>query len=140
MKRSAAAVLIVVLACTLLCPFATAAEKAVKKGPMVAHNVFFSLKDSSPAARQALVDDCHKLLAPIPGMVFYAAGALAEDMKRDINDRDFDVCLTCIFKNKAALDAYAVAPPHLQFIEKHKASWKKVRVFDAYVAAAPKAD
>ncbi len=118
---------------------AVAAEKHAPQGPLVAHNVFFSLKDNSEAAQRAMIDDCHKLLSPIPGIVFYAAGTLS-DMKRDVNDRDFDVALHCVFHNQAALDAYLLAPKHLEFVAKHKPNWKKVRVFDSDVSRGAKAE
>ena len=54
-------------------------------------------------------------------------------MKRDVNDRDFDVALHLVFKSKAAHDQYAKAERHLKFIEENKATWKKVRVFDSYL-------
>jgi quinol monooxygenase YgiN len=141
MRSILSALVSLALVCVVTCPFAAAADKVAEKSPMVAHNVFFSLKDKSDAARKALVDDCHKLLAPAPGIVFYAAGTLADDMKemqREVNDRDFDVALHCVFKDKAALAAYMTAPKHLEFIKKHKDTWKKVRVFDSYVSGAPK--
>jgi hypothetical protein len=117
---------------------AQSAEKGAAKAPLVAHNVFFALNDNSQPAKKALVDDCHKLLSPLPGIVFYAAGTLS-DMKRDVNDRDFDVALHVVFKDQAALEAYLAAPPHLEFVKKHQANFKKIRVFDSDVRRAPKA-
>jgi hypothetical protein len=101
---------------------------------MFAHQVFFSLNDGGDAARTALVDGCHKYLAPIPGIVFYAAGTLAAEMRREVNDREFDVALHVVFTDRAAHDAYAVAPSHQEFIEKFQSNWKQVRVFDSHVA------
>ncbi len=114
---------------------AGAADSSEKGGPMIAHNVYFSLKDNSPEKVQQLVEDCHKYLAPLPGMVFYAAGTCSE-LDRPVNDRDYDVALHCVFKDRAALDAYLVAPKHLEFVERHKVNWKKVRVFDSAVSGA----
>jgi hypothetical protein len=130
-------VFLIGLACAAVMGLAVAADKPAPQGPLVAHNVFFSLKDNSEAAKKAMIDDCHKLLAPIPGTVFYAAGTLS-DMKRDVNDRDFDVALHCVFKSQVALDAYLVAPKHLEFVDKHRPNWKKVRVFDSDVSGAPR--
>lgn len=103
---------------------------------MLAHNVFFSLNDNSAAARQRLVDACHKYLTGHPGTVFYAAGILADAYARPVNVRDFDVGLHVIFADRAAHDAYQVAPRHLQFIEENKANWKQVRVFDNDASAS----
>src|SRR5262245_55591549 len=101
--------------------------------PMLAHNVFFSLHDSSAAARSRLVAACKKYLSGHPGTVFFAAGTLAEELSRSVNDRDFDVGLHIIFKNQKAHDDYQVAPLHDQFIRENQANWKKVRVFDSVV-------
>jgi Stress responsive A/B Barrel Domain len=101
--------------------------------PMVVHDVYFSLKDNSPPARKKLVEACKKYLAKHPGTVFFAAGTLAEELKREVNDRDFDVGLHIVFKNKAAHDKYQDAPLHKQFIDENKDNWKKVRVFDSLV-------
>lgn len=100
---------------------------------MLAHNVYFSLHDSSPEARRKLVDACHKYLADHPGTVFYACGTVA-DLDRDVNDRDWDVGLHIVFQDRAAHDQYQSAPLHLKFIEENKAAWKKVRVFDSDVS------
>jgi hypothetical protein len=102
-------------------------------GPMLAHNVFFSLKDPSPAAQEKLVAACKKYLSGHAGTVFFAAGTLAKDLARPVNDRDFDVALHVVFKDKAAHDQYQKAPAHLKFIKENQANWKKVRVFDSYV-------
>jgi hypothetical protein len=109
-----------------------AAEEA-RAAKMLAHNVYFSLNDASPAAKAKLVAACKKYLSDHPGTVFYAAGTLAEELNRPVNDRDFDVALHVIFKDKASQDAYQTAERHLKFIEENKDNWKKVRVFDSMV-------
>ena len=101
--------------------------------PMLAHNVFFSLKDDSSKARQTLVDGCKQYLSKHPGTVFFAAGVLAEDLQREVNDRDFDVALHVVFEDRAAHDKYQEADEHHKFIEEFKDNWEKVRVFDAVV-------
>jgi hypothetical protein len=105
----------------------------IKGGKMLAHNVFFSLNDASPAAKAKLVAACKKWLSGHPGTVFFAAGTLAEECNRPVNDRDFDVALHVIFKDKAAHDVYQTAERHLKFIDENQANWKKVRVFDSLV-------
>lgn len=103
---------------------------------MIAHSVYFSLHDNDAAAVAAMVNDCHTYLAHLPGVVFYAAGTCS-DVARPVSDRDYDVALHVILEDRAALDAYSVAPRHLEFIEKHRSNWKALRVFDSCVAAAP---
>jgi hypothetical protein len=114
--------------CSLLGAVVAAAAE-----PMVAHNVFFSLNDNSDAAKQKLVADCKKYLSGHPGTVSFAAGTMAKDLDRPVNDRDFDVSLHLLFKTKADQDAYQKAQAHLTFIAENQATWKKVRVFDSYV-------
>ena len=98
---------------------------------MLAHNVFFTLKDRSPAAQRCLVEACNKHLSKHPGTVFYACGTLEPELKRPVNDRDFDVALHVVFEDRAAHDRYQAAEPHEQFIKENKANWETVRVFDS---------
>ncbi len=100
---------------------------------MVAHNVFFTLKDRSDVAKTRLVEACRTHLKGHPGEVFFAAGVLAGDLKRDVNVTDFDVSLHVVFKTKEDQDRYQTAPRHLKFIEENRENWEKVRVFDSYV-------
>lgn len=100
---------------------------------MLAHNVFFALKDNSAAARQQLLAACKKYLADHPGTVFFSCGTLAEELHREVNDRDFDVGLHLVFQDQAAHDRYQDAPLHHQFVEENRANWKRVRVFDSVV-------
>ena len=108
---------------------AAGAGNQESSAPMVAHNVYFTLKDTSPEAQQKLVAACQKYLSNHPGTVLFAAGTLA-DLARPVNDRDWQVGLHVIFKDRAAHDAYQTAPLHLQFIAENKDNWDKVRVFD----------
>jgi hypothetical protein len=110
---------------------AGAAERSEEQ--MLAHNVYFSLKDNSPEAKKKLVDACKKYLAKHPGTVLFAAGTLCEELDRPVNDRDFDVALHVIFRTKADQDRYQEAPLHLQFIAENRDNWSKVRVFDSVV-------
>jgi len=103
---------------------------------MLAHNVYFALKDNAPAARQKLIAACKKYLSQHPGTVHFAVGVLAEALRRDVNDRDFDVGLHILFTDQAAHDRYQDAPAHHQFISENKENWKKVRVFDSVVEGA----
>jgi hypothetical protein len=100
-------------------------------GPMIVHNVFFTLKEGTAENRKKLVESCKKLLTKHEGEVFFAAGPIAEEFKAPVNDRDFDVCLTVVFKNKAAHDKYQPHERHQAFIKDNKASFKSVRVFDS---------
>ena len=104
-----------------------------KEGSLLSHDVYFSLKDNSPAAKKKLVDACMKYLSSHDGEVFFAAGTRDESFKRDVNDTQFDVMLLIVFKGIAAHDKYQDAKRHQQFIEENKGNWKTVRVFDSAV-------
>jgi Stress responsive A/B Barrel Domain len=121
--------ILLMLALTL-CPVLTPAQDAKTA---LSHDVFFSLNDASPAARDALVAACKKYLTGHEGVVAFSAGVLAAELNRDVNDRDFDVALHMVFDGKASHDKYQDAPRHKQFIEENQKNWKKVRVFDSLV-------
>jgi len=107
---------------------------------MLAHDVFFSLKDNAPEARTKLIAGCKKYLAGHAGTVWFAAGPLAAEFQREVNDRDFDVALHVVFKDKAAHDVYQESERHEKFIEEFRDMWAKVRVFDSYVDVSDHAD
>jgi hypothetical protein len=123
MKLRTLPALVVLLACSL----PAAAE------PVLAHDVYFALNDASAEARAKLVAACKKYLTGHEGTVYFAAGTLASELTRPVNDRDFDVSLHLYFKDVAAHDKYQEAPRHKQFIEEQQKNWKKVRVFDSWV-------
>jgi hypothetical protein len=102
--------------------------------PLVAHMVYFTLKDPSAAAEQKLVADCRRYLAGIPGIVFFAVGTLIPDLARPVNVRDFHVGLHVVFESRQAHDAYQVDQRHQAFIAENKDTWQQVRVFDCAAA------
>ena len=101
---------------------------------MLGHMVYFTLKDRSPAAIEKMLTACRAYLTGHPGLVFFAVGTLVPDLKRPVNQLDFDIALQTVFESRAAHDAYQVHPRHLQFIDENKANWERVRVFDADVS------
>lgn len=101
---------------------------------MIGHMVYFTLKESSPANRQRLVDACRKYLTGHAGTAFFAAGTLAEDFTREVNDRSWDVALHLVFEDKASHDQYQDHPRHEVFIRENKESWKAVKVFDSIIS------
>ena len=115
-------------------PAVAVAADADAKEAKVAHNVYFSLNDISDAAKEKFVASCKKYLSGHPDTKFFAVGVMAKDMKRPVNDQEFDVSIHVVFTNKAAHDKYNVSEKHLKFIAENKASIKKVRVFDTYLA------
>ena len=100
------------------------------------HDVFFVLADDAPETQAKLIAACHKFLTGHPGTIWFSAGPRAKEMEGEVNDRDFDVALHLVFKNKAALDAYGKSERHDQFLAEAKSLWSKVRVFDSYATAS----
>ena len=100
----------------------------------LAHIVFFDLNDDSDAARQQLVESAQKYLSGHDGTVYFSVGIIGQGFDRPVNDHHFSVALHVVFENKAAHDVYQTHERHVAFIEENKASWKRVRVFDSYVA------
>jgi len=117
-----------------LAALAIAAEPPA--GAVLAHDVYFTLKDASPEARAALVAACRKYLSGHDGAVLFAAGTRAGEMQREVNDQGFDVSLHVYFKDEAAHEAYQEHARHKQFIAEMSGNWKTVRVFDSWVDLA----
>ena len=103
---------------------------------LLVHNVYFALNDPSPAAVESLVGACKKYLVKHPGVVYFAVGTLCRELRRPVNDLEFDVGLHVVFKDKASHDLYQEAATHKQFIEENRPNWKKVRVFDDVAESA----
>lgn len=100
---------------------------------MIVHNVYFSLKESTPENREQLAAGCKQYLSQHPGTVFYACGTVS-DLSGAVNDRDFDVGLHVVFEDRAAHDKYQVSADHLKFIAEFRPMFSKVRVFDCDAA------
>ena len=114
------------------CPPDTSSVVASERA--LAHMVYFTLKDSTAAHRQALIAGCHKYLEKHDGVIYFSVGELCPELNREVNVMDFDVALNVVFASKPAHDAYQKHPEHLKFIEEHKPTWAKVRVFDSYLS------
>ncbi|MFO0968618.1 MAG: Dabb family protein [Gemmataceae bacterium] len=113
-------------------PVSEAGEKKTHAAK-IGHMVYFTLKDNSAAEKGKLVDACKKYLTKHHGEVYFAAGVLAEDLKREVNVRDWDVALHIVFADMKSHDAYQTADRHKQFITENKDNWKQVRVFDSVI-------
>lgn len=103
---------------------------------VLAHDLFFQLKDNSPEAREKLIEACKKYLSQHPGLIYFAVGT-PSDIKGLFNVTDYDVALHMAFEDKAALSAYAKTSEHQQFIAEMTANMKGLRIFDSFVEVAP---
>ena len=95
-------------------------------GPAVGHMVFFELKEGTKEAKEKLVAACKEHLSGHEGTLYFSAGTIAEDLRRDVNDLDFHVALHLVFDSKQAHDRYQDHPRHKKFIEESKDGWKRV--------------
>ena len=124
-------------ACALFfATFLSPSTGVAAESKVLAHDVYFALNDPSAEATAKLVAACKKYLTGHEGTVYFAAGTLAAEMDRPVNDRDYNVALHVYFRDKAAHDKYQDAARHKQFIEEMQGNWKKVRVFDSWVDAS----
>ena len=97
---------------------------------MFVHAVFFWMKEDAPAGAAAqTLADCQELIGKIPGLVAFSAGRPAMT-PREVVDNTYAVGLLTAFADRAAHDAYQVHPLHLQFVERNKANWARVQVYD----------
>lgn len=101
----------------------------------VAHMVYFTLRDATSEASEAMVEACHKYLKDHPGVLYFSAGIRGPEFQRDVNDQEYHVALNVVFDNKDSHDKYQIAADHRQFIEENKSQWAQVRVFDSYVSS-----
>jgi len=113
---------------------AAAAQDAPGAVKPLAHMVYFTLAEDTPENREALVAACSKYLSDHEGTIHFSVGIIGDEFARDVNDREFDIALNMIFRDKAAHDAYHSHPRHDEFVETSSQLWSSVRVFDSYVA------
>ena len=99
----------------------------------VGRMVFFELKEKSAENKKKLVDACYKYLKGQEGVLYFSAGARAEDLKEKVSAADWDVALHIVFKDKASLQKYLPHPDHVKFVEENRDLWKGVKVYDSYV-------
>jgi len=116
----------------------TVEKSAARKSPdaaaqtLLAHNVYFALKDNSDEAKKKFNESCKKYLSQHAGLVFFAVGSSIKSPGQ-FNDKDYDISLNMMFTNKAALETYARSEEHQKFIAENMAGLKGVKVFDADV-------
>jgi hypothetical protein len=99
--------------------------------PQLVHAVFFTMKPDAPAgAAASLVADGYQLLARIPTVRRIESGLRDPRFDREYNDQEFTVGLVVYFDDKEGHDVYQDHPLHIEYVEKHKANWAGVRVYD----------
>jgi hypothetical protein len=98
---------------------------------MLIHAVFFWLKPGVTDAERAHFTSEVRKLSAVRTVDKLYVGAPAKIAERSVTDRSFDVALTIVFRDGPAHDAYQVDPVHLAFVERNKAVWTRVQVYDS---------
>src|SRR5207249_466893 len=78
---------------------------------LLVHDVYFTLRDDTPAERAALEKDC-RALAELDGVLHLAVGERVLELNRPVNDQAFGVALHVVFRDAAAQAAYQSSPAH----------------------------
>ena len=106
-------------------------RRARRDRGMLVHSVYFWLKPETTAAQRAEFRaglESLRGVRPVDALYIGAPAAIAE---RPVVDRSYTFALTAIFKDIAAHDAYQVDPLHKAFLDKFRALWTRVQVYDA---------
>ena len=98
---------------------------------MLYHCVYFWLKPELTPAQRADFRRGVETLAGIKAVEKVAIGAPAATERRAVIDASYDVALIVLCKDIAAQNAYQVDPIHLAFVEKFKAFWSRVQIYDS---------
>ena len=98
---------------------------------MIIHSVFFWLKDDISSDERASFEQGVKMLGDIDHASAVWLGGPAATPQRAVVDASYDYALTCMFSDVAAHDAYQDDPIHHAFIERCKALWSRVVIYDA---------
>lgn len=94
---------------------------------VVNHPVFVKLKD--PADAPALIADCDRRLASIPGVVSYYCGTPLDTGRAGV-DLDFDVGIFVGFMSESDYAAYVAHPNHVGLVADWKPRIEWLRVHD----------
>ena len=131
--RALACVAIVVTCGTLLAA-ATANWQAKTRDAAkdtIVHSVYFWFKDGvTEAQTEEFVRDGKALLAPLSCVKQLDIGRPLASARGAPVDRSYAVGVVVYFADQAGYDAYLKHPDHLKLIEKYKAIWQKIVVYD----------
>jgi hypothetical protein len=97
---------------------------------MFSHIVIFWTDPAKPTAADEIVAGANQYLRPIPLVRLFHCGRMATSERKDVVDQSYSVALNLTFDTKADQDAYQVHPLHLEFVEKYRANWTRVVVYD----------
>ncbi|AQQ72288.1 Stress responsive A/B Barrel Domain protein [Limihaloglobus sulfuriphilus] len=97
---------------------------------MLVHTVLFWLKDDvTDDDREFFAAELEKLKGIECAHAVYVGTPAATE--RPVIDSSYDFCLTVILPDTAAHDTYQYDPLHVAFVEKCKAMFGKILIYDA---------
>ena len=105
-----------------------APQAATQRPAPILHMVFIRLRD--PLDTAAASRDCLETAERIPSITSAFAG-LHLDTGRESIVRDYDVCFTLGFADRAGLEAYVVHPEHVALVERWGSRIEWLRIYDA---------
>lgn len=100
---------------------------AAPRTALINHVVFFDLKD--PADAPALIRDCDRRLATIPGVSSYFCGRHV-DTGRATVDSDYDVGFYVGFESREDYAAYVEHPAHVALVNEWRPRFESIVVRD----------
>jgi Stress responsive A/B Barrel Domain len=98
---------------------------------MLTHIVLFWLKPELTPDQRAAFRTGLESLRKVNTIEAFYTGSPAAVPPRPIIDRSYSFCLTTVFKDVAAHDAYQVDPIHKAFVETCQQYWTRVQIFDS---------
>ena len=96
----------------------------------VVHSVYFWLNDGvTEEQSEQLIRDSKAMLGPLPCVKQLDVGRPL-GKARGVVDGSYQVAVVVYFADQAGYDTYIKHPQHLKLVEKHKALWAKIVVYD----------
>ncbi len=111
---------------TALSSFMSKSEK-----PMLAHHVFFWLKNPASSEDRAKLIEGLRTLQKIETVRQLHIGIPADTEKRPVIDASYSVSELIFFDSLEGQNSYQEHPIHKKFVENCSALWQKVVVYDA---------
>jgi hypothetical protein len=101
------------------------------KKPMLAHHVFFWLKNPASLEDRTKLIEGLKTLRSIESIREIHIGLPADTEKRPVVENSYSVSELMFFDDVAGQNIYQEHPIHKKFVENCSALWDKVIVFDS---------
>ena len=98
---------------------------------MLVHTVLFWLRKDLKDDELTKFRSGLEALKNIDGLEAVYIGSPAATPERPVIVQTYDYCLTTVFKDVEAHNAYQMDPRHIKFIEQCSSYWERVQIYDA---------